>query len=54
MSYRGPQLIPNNRKSEATLELFKKKIRKWKYEPRPGRMCKIYRQQYRFYHLTKI
>ena len=33
ISYRGPQLwnlIPDNIKSEPTLELFKKKIRKWK------------------------
>ena len=36
ISYRGPQLwnlIPDNIKSEPTLELFKKKIRKWKCEP---------------------
>ena len=47
ISYRGPQLwnlIPNNIKSEPTLELFKKKIRKWKCEPCPCRMCKAYLQ----------
>ena len=40
ISDRGPQLwnlIPNNIKSEPTLELFKKKIKKWKCEP--CRMC---------------
>ena len=47
ISYRGPQLwnlIPDNIKSEPTLELFKKKIRKWKCEPCPCRMCKTYLQ----------
>ena len=36
ITYRGPQLwdlIPDNIKSEPTLELFKNKIRKWKCEP---------------------
>ena len=44
-TYRGSQLwnlIPDNIKSEPTLELFKKKIRKWKCEPCPCRMCKTY------------
>ena len=56
ISYRGPQLwnlIPDNIKSEPTLELFKKKIRKWKCEPCPCRMCKTY-LQHRFYQLIKI
>ena len=50
ISYRGPQLwnlIPDNIKSEPTLELFKKKIRKWKCEPCPS-------AAYRFYLLIKI
>ena len=45
ISYRGLQLwnlIPNNIKSEPTLGLLKKKIRKWNYEPCPCRMCKTY------------
>ena len=49
--YRGPQLwnlIPDNIKLEPTLELFKKKIRKWKYEPCPCRMCKTYLQHIGF------
>ena len=51
ISYRGPQLwnlIPDNIKSEPSLELFKKKIRKWKCEPCPCRMCKIYLQHIGF------
>ena len=47
ISYRGQQLrilIPDNIKSEPTLELLKKKIRKWKCEPCPCRMCKAYLQ----------
>ena len=47
ISHRGPQLwnlIPDNIKSEPTLELFRKKIRKWKCEPCPCRMCKTYLQ----------
>ena len=51
ISYRGPQLwnlIPDNIKSEPTLELFKKKIRKWKCEPCPCRMCKTYLQHIGF------
>ena len=50
ISYRGPQLwnlIPDNIKSELTLELFKKKI-KWKCEPCPCRMCKTYLQHIGF------
>ena len=46
VTYRGPQLwnlIPDNIKSEPTLELFKKKIRKWICEPCPCTMCKTYR-----------
>ena len=58
ISYRGPQLwnlIPNNIKSEPTFELFKK-IRKWKCEPCPCRMCKTYLQHvgYWLYQLIKI
>ena len=51
ISYRGPQLwnlIPDNIKSELTLELFKKKIRKWKCESCPCRMCKTYLQHIGF------
>ena len=51
ISYRGPQLwnlIPDNLKSEPTLELFKKKIRKWECEPCPCRMCKTYLQHIGF------
>ena len=47
ISYRVPQLwnlIPNNIKSEPTLELFKKKTRKWKCEPCQCRMCKTHLQ----------
>ena len=54
--YRGPQLqnlIADNIKSESTLELFKKKIRKWKWEPCPCRMCKTYLEHYRLYQLIK-
>ena len=43
ISYTGAQLwnlIPENLKSEPTLKLFKKKIRKWKCQPCPCRMCK--------------
>ena len=50
-SYRCSQLwnlIANNRKLEPTLELFKKKIRKWKREPCPCRMCKTYLQHIGF------
>ena len=56
ISYKGPQLwnlIPDNIKSKPTLELFKNKIRKWKCEPCPCRMCKTY-LQHRFYQLIKI
>ena len=48
---RGPHLwnlIPDNIKSEPTLELFKKKIRKCKCEPCPCRMCKTYLQHIGF------
>ena len=51
ISYRGPQLwklITNNIKLELTLELFKKKIRKWKCELCPCRMCKTYLQHIGF------
>ena len=41
-------LIPDNTKSEPTLELFKKKIRKGKCEPCPGRMFKSYLQHIGF------
>ena len=41
-------LIPSNLKSEPTLELFKKKIRKWNCEPCPCRMCKTYLQHIGF------
>ena len=42
ISYSGLQLwnlISDNIKSEPTLEMFKKKIRKWKCEPFPCRTC---------------
>ena len=51
ISYRCSQLwnlIPSNRKLEPTLELFKKKIRKWKCELCPCRMCKTYLQHIGF------
>lgn len=44
---RRPQiwnLISDNIKSEQTWELFKNKIRKWKYEPCSCRMCKTHLQ----------
>ena len=45
--YRGLELwnlIPDNIKSEPTLELSKKKIRKWECEPCPCRTSKTYLQ----------
>ena len=59
ISYRGQQLrilIPDNIKSEPTLELLKKKIRKWKCEPCPCRICKTYLQHigFRLYYLMKL
>ena len=51
ISYRAPQLwnlITDNIKLEPSLELFKKKIRKWKCEPCPCRMCKTYLQHISF------
>ena len=51
ISYRGPQLwnlIPDNIKSEPALELFKKKIRKWKCGPCTCRMCETYLQHIGF------
>ena len=51
ISYRGPQLwklIPDNIKLEPTLELFNKKIRKWKCKLCPCRMCKTYLQHIGF------
>ena len=51
ISHRAPQLwnlITDNIKLEPSLELFKKKIRKWKCEPCPCRMCKTYLQHISF------
>ena len=51
ISYRVPQLlnlIPNNIKLEPTLELLKKKIRKWECEPCPCKMRKTYLQHIHF------
>ena len=51
ISYRGPQLwnlIPDKIKSEPSLELLKKKTRKWKYEPCSCRMCNTFLQHIGF------
>ena len=51
ISYTGPQLwnlIPENIKLKPTLELLKKKIRKWKCESCPRRICKTYLQRIDF------
>ena len=51
ISYRGPQLwnlIPDKIKSEPTLELLKKKTRKWKNEPCPCRIYKTFLQHIGF------
>ena len=44
LSYRRPRLwnlIPDNRKPEPTLKLFKKKMRKWTFEPCPYSVKRI-------------
>ena len=51
ISHRGLQLwnlIPDNIKLEPTLELFKKKTRKWKCGHSPFRICKTYMQHIDF------
>ena len=45
LSYLGPKIwniIPNEIKSSATLTVFKQKIRRWKADKCPCKLCKTY------------